>query len=979
MKKGMQILGVLLTSALLLVSAGCKHNNNLDDPDSRVLDFRLKKTSRYARAVTDKNITKADAPIEIYHAEPLSDDDVSKMFIFEKDAAGVKVTVKPNQTMIDNEIYNISIRWIDNTGHWNVGQWLNKDIINKFNNYEISEYTWIYPITNEGVTYKFVGDISYNNPNARDGYYTQAVYEITAGGGVGCPSDLPSDFSDEGYVEVNHDVLKVIDVIPVEIGTVDKIWRSGVIYEQAKEGEFTWDDNHWVTEGLVQGTTANDLLEMNFNDSMSFQYEDWGGDIITSAPYISVQFQYIYTLPGYDYCQFKTPDLHSDNAENTYFSQPVSKRLDMVRLYPVDADYEITVVQDDDGVKISSPAVGSDKKYRSIKVTNGIDSGNHEFWSKDDGYVYPFVVPGTTYRFTGLLRNEDGVVIARTNSVEITPKNGHGSVAVDADYSLYTPTLKTFPGVAQLNQAAKGTAVAGNITGKDAKVGYSITMHQIDDPKSKSYWNDWLYNYYSDDYTNIPLRDANTWDDVTRLDYYNLTMDIGEFCYLKDGTPRFEKTTGEYVHKQNWVAMPLIGQTKTATIDGKTYKITFDYGRKCTVSVNNGAAQNATWTRTTKDCPVKTAELITLTIGSETVEAYYDYATDMFSKNILVDTLSVDENVVLTYENTSDGLKFVIKDANGNPYSFGDDKTYNHFWLFNDIDNAKTEAWGNTIPEYPCVIPGKEYNFTAVLITPKDTKTKTKSVKITPTAGHGSIVFNKPKAEIKAQFTDGPNGIVKLTGELTGVKTSCTNMEIGYEVSTTLTNDKSNTSYWGWPNPIPRAVTTKLSDINLHENNTETYQKFMYKYNKYMNLIVDLGVVYTDVNGNIKFLKVVDNSSSTYNIWLDNPMYDASAGSMIGTWRQEFAGDEPERREYIIEESRFTYKYYPTGFDNPCDDNKTVTGTYTVNDGYIVCVIDDPSNELTLEQRTSSVPYEFSTYDGLLKLDWSIYYNKYYE
>lgn len=962
MKKSMRILSVVLTSALLLVSAGCKHNNNLDEPDSRILDFRLKKTSRYARAVTDKNITKADAPIEILHGEPCTDEEVSNLFVFEKDAAGVKVTVKPLPAMIntDDGLYDISVRWIDNTGHWNVGQWLSKDIIKKFNNHEITEYTWIYPITNEGVTYKFVANISYDNPNERDGYYTQAIYEITAGGGVGCPSDLPQEFTDEGYVVVDHDVLKVIDVIPVEIGTVEKIWRSGIIYEQTEEGKFSWDDNYWVTEGLIEGTTENDLLEMNFNDSMSFQYADWGGDIMTSAPYISVQFQYIYTLPGYDYCVFKTPDLHSDNDENTYFSQPVSKRLDMVRLYPLDPDFEITVVQDDDGVKFAGPDVGSGKKYESVKLTNGVDSGNRDFYYKENGYVYPFVVPGTTYRFTGLLRDKEGTVVARTNSVEITPKNGHGSVMVDADYTLYKPTMKTFPGVAQLNQGATGKAIAGNISGKDAKVGYWITMHQSDSADSKSYWNDWLYNFYSDDYTNIPLRETNVYDDITRLDYYNLTMEVGEFCYLKDGTPKFEKTTGEYIHKQNWVAMPLIGQTKTATIGEDVYKITFDYGRKCTVSVNGGAAQAATWTRTTKDCPVKTAELITLKFGSETVEVYYDYVTDKFSKNILLDTLSVDDNVVLDYSNTPDGLKFEIKKANGTSCKFGDNETYNRFWLFNNLDNAKVEVWGNTLAEYPCVIPGTEYEFTAVLITPNNTQLRTKAVKVTPTAGHGSITFNKHQGEITARFTDdGQNGIVELTGEITGVEKSVSNMEIGYKVFSSLTNDTSYTGYWGGRNPRPGAFTTKTSNINLHENNDQQFQKFMYKHYKYMNFVVDLGVVYTDTNGNKQFLKVVDNPSSTYNIWHENPMYDASADSVIGTWRQVYCGSYV--REYVIEEGRFTYNVYPTGIDNGKDDSQTLTGTYTMDDTKITCTYD-------LYGVSDEVPYTFSEYDGLLKL-----------
>lgn len=893
MKKSMRILSVVLTSALLLVSAGCKHNNNLDEPDSRILDFRLKKTSRYARAVTDKNITKADAPIEILHGEPCTDEEVSNLFVFEKDAAGVKVTVKPLPAMIntDDGLYDISVRWIDNTGHWNVGQWLSKDIIKKFNNHEITEYTWIYPITNEGVTYKFVANISYDNPNERDGYYTQAIYEITAGGGVGCPSDLPQEFTDEGYVVVDHDVLKVIDVIPVEIGTVEKIWRSGIIYEQTEEGKFSWDDNYWVTEGLIEGTTENDLLEMNFNDSMSFQYADWGGDIMTSAPYISVQFQYIYTLPGYDYCVFKTPDLHSDNDENTYFSQPVSKRLDMVRLYPLDPDFEITVVQDDDGVKFAGPDVGSGKKYESVKLTNGVDSGNRDFYYKENGYVYPFVVPGTTYRFTGLLRDREGTVVARTNSVEITPKNGHGSVMVDADYTLYKPTMKTFPGVAQLNQGATGKAIAGNISGKDAKVGYWITMHQSDSADSKSYWNDWLYNFYSDDYTNIPLRETNVYDDITRLDYYNLTMEVGEFCYLKDGTPKFEKTTGEYIHKQNWVAMPLIGQTKTATIGEDVYKITFDYGRKCTVSVNGGAAQAATWTRTTKDCPVKTAELITLKFGSETVEVYYDYVTDKFSKNILLDTLSVDSAYKLKIDQDPDGLKIQLVDAAGKAAVLGSDKKYNHYWLFNDQDDLKVDSYnGNWDITYPCVTPGKTYNFTAVLIDPKDNKVAvTENVKVTPENGHGSVTFEKLASTITATWADKSAVTAKIVGSVKGTTTG--DIKLGYMVYTTLTNDKNSTDTWGSDPANERIgkVVTDANSVSLLNTVASAY--------KYMNMTVDVGVVYTKADGSTDFLNVINNPWSGQPAWLDNPLY-GKKDLFAGIWRTEY--DDGNFLEWIL-------------------------------------------------------------------------------
>lgn len=891
MKKGLHIAkNVALALGMILLVAGCKPTPDLEEP-TRTLDFRLIKNARSSRAITDKDITYTDTPVSVYHSEPLTDEDISKMFIFEKDAAGVKVTVKPHQTIIANGIYDIRIYWIDNTNHWNVRQLLNKEIIDQFNNYQITEYTWIYPITNEGVTYRLVGDIGYNNPDGRDGFYSQAEYEITAGGGVGCPSDLPEDFTDEGYVEVKHDVLKVIDVIPVEIGTVEKIWRSGVIYEQAEEGKFSWDDNHWVTQGLIEGTTSDDLLEMNFNDTMDFQYEDWGGDIITSAPYISVQFQYYYTIAGYNYCTFQTPDLHSANDENTYFSQPVSARLDMTRLYPLDPDFEITVVQDEDGVRISSPDVGSDKKYSSVKVTNGVDTGNHEFYSKEEGYVYPFVVPGTTYRFTGLLRNKDGEIVARTNSAEITPKNGHGSVLVDADYTLYTPTIKTYPTVAKLNRGATGKATPGNITGKDAKVGYAVTMYQTDDPKSRSYWSDWMHNYWSDDYDNITLQQTNTWDDVICKDYYNLTMDLGEYCVLKDGTVRFERTTGEYVHKQNWVPMPLLGQTKTVKINGTEYKITFDYGRKCTVSVNGGASKNATWTRTAKDSPLPTAELITLTIDSENVEFYYDYANDTFSKNPLLGALTVDTEYKLKINQDSDGLKIQLVDAAGSPAKLGSDKKYNHYWLFNDQDDLKVDSYdGDWDITYPCVTPGKEYNFTAVLIDPKDNKVAvTKSVKVTPENGHGSVTFEKLTSTITATWADKSAVTAKIVGSVKGTTTG--DIKLGYMVYTTLTNDKNSPDTWG-SDPANERIGKVVTDVN-----TVSLLNTVASDYKYMNMTVDVGVVYTKADGSTDFLNVINNPWSGQPAWLDNPLY-GKKDLFAGIWRTEY--DDGNFLEWIL-------------------------------------------------------------------------------
>lgn len=232
---------------------------------------------------------------------PLTEEDVKSLITFSDDPNGFRVTYTDSPKLDNYTISYIDIHYIDGNENFSTKQNLTSYCRNEFALTK-ETFSWVYPLVNPGKTYKFSVRIKwYCNENTSDNFTLQIFYNITPTHGIGMIDDLPRNYDSSDYVTLENKLLTIHDVIPVE--------STDVVEKQVQIFGKKTNSDHWITE--VHHVKSYRVEITSFDDNSAITFDFSNENLETELPYLFCQFMYTYTLEGYDYCKFYTPEFLS--------------------------------------------------------------------------------------------------------------------------------------------------------------------------------------------------------------------------------------------------------------------------------------------------------------------------------------------------------------------------------------------------------------------------------------------------------------------------------------------------------------------------------------------------------------------------------------------------------------------------------------------------------------------------------------------
>lgn len=454
----------------------------------------------------------------------------------------------------------------------------------------------------------------------------------------GQPEALPEVFTenrtfiaDYESLENNAGIVLKVNILNGDIKIVSTDTTSESMTITAEEG---YSDYKWTVNGELQNTTTN-VLTYQFNDSASYRVS-----LIAQNKGIKYSSDFIVT-----------------KQVNLFYKYMNSE---------IDPEMELSVSLDPDGVKFTKPDF-SNAGYSSFDIVNDLDLNESTFYAFDGTYysskyeyIYPFVMPGETYRFLGILRTNDGITKI-TNIVEITTENGHGTLSITKKESTTVEFIEFMKNVKMGKDCTEVKKDPGTPENSDIHKAYVATAWEQNKNDSDYCWDRWATNGYGTDYRNIPLGYI-----IRYSNYYSLTIDTVMECTLVSGEEvRLVLQNGRIDTEFQIFQFPLVNKT----IINECYTFSFlDDNEVIITRKGENNSINGTWGRSLF------FDEIIITFDDKEIVGVYDIENEIFTitsnNDDVSNNIEIKEIPYWSQENQDSpyldgGCKIILEDSDG--------------------------------------------------------------------------------------------------------------------------------------------------------------------------------------------------------------------------------------------------------------------------------------------------------------------------